>query len=215
MAQQNALEVRQLRKQLGHKQILKAVTFAAVTGELVAITGANGAGKTTLLRVIAGLARPSGGEVLWNGSSLRLDSRQAAYVSHQPILYGSLTVQENLEFFGRLYGTADPAKLQELLELVGLWLYRLEPAAVLSRGMQQRLAIARALANRPKLILADEPTGELDSTTAQEILGFFRQIVDHEGVTLLVASHDALVDKFVDGILVMSDGQIQQNGALK
>lgn len=185
MAQQNALEVRQLRKQLGHKQILKAVTFAAVTGELVAITGANGAGKTTLLRVIAGLARPSGGEVLWNGSSLRLDSRQAAYVSHQPILYGSLTVQENLEFFGRLYGTADPAKLQELLELVGLWLYRLEPAAVLSRGMQQRLAIARALIAEPALILYDEPFTSLDEN-GREIL---RQVLENRrprAVQLLV-----------------------------
>ena len=137
MGEKNVLVVRHLKKQIGAKQILKDVSFQAGLGELLAITGANGAGKTTLLRIIAGLSRKSGGEVIWNGGNI-------GYIAHQPMLYGSLSVQENLAFFAEMYGTMSQRRVQELLELVDLWLYRLEPAAVLSRGMQQRLAIAGA-----------------------------------------------------------------------
>jgi heme exporter protein A len=156
VGEKNVLVVRHLKKQIGAKQILKDVSFQAGLGELLAITGANGAGKTTLLRIIAGLSRKSGGEVIWNGGNI-------GYIAHQPMLYGSLSVQENLAFFAEMYGTMSQRRVQELLELVDLWLYRLEPAAVLSRGMQQRLAIARALMIAPALLLYDEPFTSLDA----------------------------------------------------
>jgi ABC-type lipoprotein export system ATPase subunit len=102
----------------------------------------------------------------------------------------------------------------ECLKHVGLGKWVHHRPDELSGGQQQRLAIARALANRPKLILADEPTGELDSTTALEILRSFRQMVDLEGVTMVVASHDGLVDRFADRIWQMNDGQIEERKPL-
>jgi heme ABC exporter ATP-binding subunit CcmA len=180
--------VRQLQKQIGPKRILKDVSFQVTTGELVVITGANGAGKTTLLRILAGLLPKSGGDVLWNTKNLGLDHGKVGYVSHKPMLYENLSVQENLLFFGRMYGKVSQARLQELLELVGLWLYRLELVAVLSRGMQQRLAIARALMIDPSLLLYDEPFTSLDPD-GQEIL---RQVFEQyrRKTIQLVISHE-------------------------
>ncbi|NLL43292.1 MAG: heme ABC exporter ATP-binding protein CcmA [Firmicutes bacterium] len=158
----DVLELRGLQKKIGLKQILKDVSFQSSTGDLVAITGVNGAGKTTLFRILAGLMPKSGGQALWNGENLELNHCRVGFIAHRPMLYGSLSVQENLAFFGQLYETGSPERVQELLELVGLWLYRLEPASVLSRGMQQRLALARALVGNPSLILYDEPFTSLD-----------------------------------------------------
>ena len=123
-----------------------------------------------------------------------------------------LNAVENVELpmtLAGLSGRQKRKRANELLDAVGLGARKNHRLQEMSGGEQQRVAIAGALANSPHLLLADEPTGELDSTTATEILGFFRQIVDHEGLTMLVASHDQLVDRFVDRILVMSDGQIQ------
>jgi len=122
-----------------------------------------------------------------------------------------LSAYENVELILRIAGAGNRDRQRravECLKLVGLGKWIHHRPYELSGGQQQRLAIARALANRPKLILADEPTGELDTGTATDILGFFRQIVNQEGLTMLVASHDSLVDKFVDKILRMNDGQI-------
>jgi len=188
VAEKDTLVVKNVEKRMGHRQILKDVSFQASTGDVVAITGGNGAGKTTLLRIIAGLWRKSGGEVLWNGSSMGLDQGRTAYISHQPMLYGSLSVGENLAFFGRMYGTMNPDRLQELLELVGLWLYRLEPASALSRGMQQRLAIARALMADPALILYDEPFTSLDADGRNML----RQVLEsrRSSTVQLVVTHE-------------------------
>ncbi|HHT41925.1 MAG TPA: heme ABC exporter ATP-binding protein CcmA [Firmicutes bacterium] len=175
MAVKDVLVVKELQKQLGHKQILKNISFQAVTGDLLVITGPNGAGKTTLLRILAGLLPKSGGEVLWNGAELALDHGRVGYISHQPMLYANLTVQENLRFFGEMYGTMGAERVQELLELVGLWLYRLEMVSVLSRGMQQRLAIARALMADPTLILYDEPFTSLDADGREILRQVFEQ----------------------------------------
>ncbi len=112
-----------------------------------------------------------------------------------------------------LPGRARRERSLSCLELVGLGSRAQHRPYEMSGGQQQRVGIARALVNSPQLILADEPTGELDSTTAREILYLFRQIADDEGVTLLVASHDALVDEYVDQVLQLKDGQIVQIGS--
>jgi ABC-type lipoprotein export system ATPase subunit len=189
-------------------------------GSFVALKGRSGSGKTTLLNCLGGLDRPTRGNVVIFGQDVstlsdnqmtRWRREQVGFIFQSFGLLPTLSAYENVELILRIAGA--PNKIRhnravECLKQVGLGKWINHRPYELSGGQQQRLAIARALANRPKLILADEPTGELDSGTAQDILGFFRQIVTQEGLTMLVASHDSLIDKFVDKILRMSDGSI-------
>ena len=156
------LDVIGVSKQIGPKRILTDVSFSSITGELLVITGPNGAGKTTLLRLIAGLSKKSSGQILWNGSCYGIDHGSLGYLSHKPMMYETLSVLDNMVFFAKMYDRFSMESIERLLERVGLWLYRYEPAAVLSRGMQQRLALARTLLFDPKLILYDEPFTGLD-----------------------------------------------------
>ncbi len=202
---------------------LRGVNINLPPRSFVALKGRSGSGKTTLLNCLGGLDRPSRGSVVIFGKDIstlneqemtRWRREQVGFVFQSFGLLPTLSAYENVELILRIAGAKSHdrhERAMECLKLVGLTKWIHHRPYELSGGQQQRLAIARALANRPRLILADEPTGELDSGTATDILGFFRQIVDQEGLTLLVASHDALVDKFVDQILRMSDGQIVEN----
>jgi putative ABC transport system ATP-binding protein len=201
---------------------LRGVNLSIPPGRFLALKGRSGSGKTTLLNCIGGLDQPTRGAVHVFGTEIsRLDEEaatrwrreQVGFVFQSFGLLPTLSAYENVELILRIAGM--PGKQRhnravECLKQVGLGKWLHHRPYELSGGQQQRLAIARALANHPPLILADEPTGELDSSTAVDILAFFRQIVDNEGLTLLVASHDPLVDKYVDGILQMRDGQISQ-----
>jgi ABC-type lipoprotein export system ATPase subunit len=199
---------------------LRGVSLHLPPRSFVALKGRSGSGKTTLLNCLGGLDRPSKGTVAIFGRDIsalseremtRWRREQVGFIFQSFGLLPTLSAYENVELILRIAGVrAHDRHLRavDCLKLVGLGKWIHHRPYELSGGQQQRLAIARALANRPRLILADEPTGELDSGTATEILGFFREIVNQEGVTLLVASHDMLVDKFVDKILRMSDGEI-------
>lgn len=199
---------------------LRGVELKLAPGSFVALKGRSGSGKTTLLNCLGGLDQPSRGKICifdqdisaFNDQQITRWRRETVGFVFQSFgLLPTLSAYENVELILRIAGEAPKARHErslEVLKLVGLGKWIHHRPYELSGGQQQRLAIARALANRPRLILADEPTGELDTGTATEILGFFRQIVEHEGMTMLVASHDNLVDKFVDRILVMSDGKI-------
>ena len=199
--------------------ILHDVTLACLLGQTTAIVGRSGAGKSTLLKLVNRLLRPTAGLVRvqgrdtreWDPIRLR---RSAGYVMQDAGLFPHMTVAENVGVVPRLEGWDEPrvqARSRELLDLVGLGKWMHHRPYELSGGQQQRVAIARAVANRPRLILADEPTGELDSTTAREILTLFRNIVKHENLTVLMSSHDPLVDGYVDKIFQMKDGQIINN----
>lgn len=199
---------------------LRGVSLRLPSGAFVALKGRSGSGKTTLLNCLGGLDHPTRGAVRIFGEDIasfndrqitQWRREQVGFVFQSFGLLPTLSAFENVELILRIAGApgkARNARALEVLKLVGLGKWIHHRPYELSGGQQQRLAIARALANRPKLILADEPTGELDSGTAAEILTFFREIVDHEGLTMLVASHDALVDQYVDSILRMSDGEI-------
>ena len=203
---------------------LRGVNIQLPPASFVALKGRSGSGKTTLLNCLGGLDHPTKGTINIFGQDIStLDDKEITRWRREKVgfifqsfgLLPTLSAYENVELILRIAGKAPRERhdrAMECLKLVGLSKWVHHRPYELSGGQQQRLAIARALANRPKLILADEPTGELDSGTATEILGFFRQIVDQEGLTLLVASHDMLVDKFVDKILRMSDGQIEVEG---
>jgi putative ABC transport system ATP-binding protein len=205
---------------------LRGVSIKLPPGSFIALKGRSGSGKTTLLNCLGGLDRPTKGKVRIFDEDIstysekqmtRWRRERVGFIFQSFGLLPTLSAYENVELILRIAGAKPHDRHErslECLKLVGLGKWIHHRPYELSGGQQQRLAIARALANRPRLILADEPTGELDSGTATEILGFFREIVSHEGVTLLVASHDVLVDKFVDGTLQMTDGQItSMNGA--
>lgn len=205
---------------------LRGINLILDPGSFVALKGRSGSGKTTLLNCLGGLDHPTRGTINVFGVDIstlndqqitQWRREQVGFVFQSFGLLPTLSAYENVELILRIAGASTHERhdrAMECLQLVGLSKWVHHRPYELSGGQQQRLAIARALANRPKLILADEPTGELDSGTAVEILGFFRDIVDKEGLTMLVASHDQLVDRFVDKIIRMSDGEIslQENG---
>jgi putative ABC transport system ATP-binding protein len=201
-------------------EALRGVNLKIVPGRFVALKGRSGSGKTTLLNCIGGLDRPTSGLVRVFGHNLaELDENQITNWRRQQIgfifqsfgLLPTLSAYENVELILRLIGAPGKERKKrtlECLDLVGLKKWIHHRPYEMSGGQQQRVGIARALANKPRLILADEPTGELDSTTSREILSLFQRIVQSEHVTLLMSSHDPLVDGYVDEIVQLKDGQI-------
>ncbi len=199
---------------------LRGVNLEVEPGRFVAVKGRSGSGKTTLLNCIGGLDRPTSGVVRVFGRDLsdlneeqltQWRREQVGFVFQSFGLLPTLSAYENVELMLRIAGVRVKERHERALfclELVGLIKWVHHRPYEMSGGQQQRVGIARALANNPQLILADEPMGELDSTTAREILALFRRVVEEERVTLLIASHDVLVDEYVDEVLQLKDGQI-------
>jgi len=188
------IEVRRLVKSFGLKPVLRGLDFQVERGEFVALVGPNGAGKMTFLRILSSLSRPTLGEVRVAG--LRLPSQAAevrrilGVVSHQPLLYGDLTAEENLRFYGRMYGIRDlQGRVAAVLETVGLAPWRRDLVRRFSRGMQQRLAIARAILHEPDVMLFDEPHTGLDPEAAAMLDGVLSQVAAR-GRTVVMTSHD-------------------------
>jgi heme exporter protein A len=188
------IEVKKLVKRFGLKTVLRGVDFTVQPGEFVALLGPNGAGKTTFLRILASLSRPSMGVVDIAGYSL---PKQAAavrarlgVVSHLPLVYDDLTAEENLTFYGRMYGIENAnVRITEVLEMVGLEARRRDLVRTFSRGMQQRLAIGRAVLHDPDVVLFDEPYTGLDQD-ASSMLDDVLQTVAGQGRTVVMTSHD-------------------------
>ncbi|HEX7609633.1 MAG TPA: heme ABC exporter ATP-binding protein CcmA [Solirubrobacteraceae bacterium] len=193
-ADRSALEVRSLERSFGHVRALRGVSFALGAGDSLAVFGPNGAGKTTLLRVLAGLLRPQRGQVLLDGAPLaRADAahrRRVGLIAHYSLLYDGLSAAENLAFYARLYGVADRAgAVRRALEGVGLADRADDLAGTFSRGMVQRLAIARALLHAPSIVLLDEPFSGLDqraAATLREVLMRLRA----ERRTMVLVTHN-------------------------
>lgn len=188
------IEVRKLVKRFGLKSVLRGLDFTVQPGEFVALLGPNGAGKTTFLRILASLSRPSLGEVRVAGYSLPKQAAEVrarlGVVSHMPLLYPDLTAEENLRFYARMYGLAEQsARVTEVLEMVGLEKRRSDLVRTFSRGMQQRLAIGRAVIHDPEVMLFDEPYTGLDQD-ASEMLDEVLKSVAARGRTVVMTSHD-------------------------
>lgn len=189
-----AIQVRNLVKSFGSQVALRGVELAVEEGEFLTLVGPNGAGKTTLIRILATLTRPTGGEVWIDGRNLAEGAlelrRRIGFISHQPLLYGDLTAQENLRFYARIYNLAEAAeRIEQVLEQVGLLSRRRDPVRTFSRGMQQRLSIARAILHRPAVLLLDEPYTGLDQQAAA-MLDQVMQAVGAASRTVLMTTHD-------------------------
>jgi len=188
------IEVKKLVKRFGLKTILRGLDFSVESGEFVALLGPNGAGKTTFLRVLATLSRPSMGQVKVAGHQLPDEAAHVraklGVVSHMPLLYPDLTAEENLRFYAKMYGVTNYAsRITEVLGLVGLENRRKDLVRTFSRGMQQRLAIGRAVIHDPEVMLFDEPYTGLDQD-ASEMLDDVLRSVAAEGRTVVMTSHD-------------------------
>jgi putative ABC transport system ATP-binding protein len=198
-------------------QALRGVNMQIFMGECVAVKGRSGSGKTTMLNCIGGLDRPTSGFVKVFGQDLtKLSDKELTHYHREKVgfifqSFGLTSTYSNVELMLRIAGVGmrqRKERAMHCLELVGLAKWRNHRPNEMSGGQQQRLAIARALANQPRIILADEPTGKLDTATARDIFGLFRRVISEEGVTVLMAAHDPLVDEYADRVLRLKDGNI-------
>lgn len=198
--------------------ILDSVSFTIPDGEFVAVTGASGSGKSTLLGLIAGLDAPTSGQIHIDDDEVtgmsedgiaRIRSEKVGFIFQSFHLIPSLTAFENVLIPMEIRGLRDVrSRAADLLEHVGLTNRGHHYPAELSGGEQQRIAIARAFANSPKILLADEPTGNLDSKNGQHIFELMQQLHARSGVTLVLVTHDAALAERSERRIVMSDGAV-------
>jgi putative ABC transport system ATP-binding protein len=218
------VEARAVSRTFGHGSTavhaVRGVSFAVQRGQLVALVGRSGSGKTTLLNIIGGLDSPTSGEVLVAGRNVSaMGTRERTMLRRSTVsfifqsfgLIPMLTAAENVGIPLRIVGTPRAAReerIRLLLSVVGLDGHAHQRPNELSGGQQQRVAIARALAVQPELLIADEPTGQLDSETGRQIMRLLRTVVVADGITAVVATHDPALHELADVVLALEDGSL-------
>lgn len=190
----SAIEVRGLSKSFGSHYALRKITFAIKEGEFLTIFGPNGAGKTTLIRLLSTLTKASSGQISIGGFLLQDEPeeirRRIGVIAHQTFLYEDLTAEENLRFYAKLYEVEDlNGRIDALISEVGLAFRRHDRVRTFSRGMQQRLSIARAMLHDPAVLLLDEPYTGLDQHASDMLSGWLKRLKDSRRTTLMV-THD-------------------------
>jgi ABC-type multidrug transport system ATPase subunit len=206
-----------LIKQFGRFAALRGVSADFAGGKLYAILGDNGAGKTTLLRTLAGLTRPTSGQVtILDASNFHEVCHQVGYMAHPSLLYDEMSGMENLAYFARLYGIGDGSRCAEAIRLVGLDPDLSRPVGQYSQGMRQRMSLARALLNDPKILLLDEPFSNVDIHSATGMVRLLARARD-QGKTVFVVTHQAsLLEGVADEFVWMQAGKILgRTGELK
>jgi putative ABC transport system ATP-binding protein len=218
------VSVRGVSRTFGHGSTavhaVREASFTISRGALVALVGRSGSGKTTLLNIVGGLDAPSSGEVLIAGRTVtampvrertELRRQTIAFIFQSYGLIPMLTAAENVGIPLRI--TRTPRNVREervrlMLSVVGLDGHAQQRPNELSGGQQQRVAIARALAGQPDLLIADEPTGQLDSETGRQIMRLLQTVVHSEGITALVATHDPAMLELADQVMAIEDGRL-------
>ncbi|HXC50866.1 MAG TPA: heme ABC exporter ATP-binding protein CcmA [Candidatus Limnocylindrales bacterium] len=211
-----AIRIQSLRRRFAAVPVLRGVDLVVTRGECVAIFGANGAGKTTLLRMLAGLLRAESGTVELFGAALPASAnlrRRIGYLGHESFLYRDLDARENLAYYGRLFAVHDPSRADAMIARVGLAHASTKLVGTYSRGMLQRLGLARALLHAPDLLLLDEPLTGLDPAGAR----LLSEILDErraQGVTIVMATHD--IDRALESAtraVILDRGQVAWDSA--
>ena len=212
------IQINGLVKQYGFNPVLRGVNLHVPAGAFVTLVGANGAGKSTLMRIVATLLKPTAGEVKIGGWTMPQYSNQVrrhiGLVSHQTLLYGDLTAAENLLFFAKLYRLNDgEARVAEALKRVGLAARQRDAVRTFSRGMMQRLTIARATLHEPEVLLLDEPYTGLDQDASALLDGLLRRESEN-GRTILMITHDLVHGlNLCDRVAILNRGKIVQEVA--
>lgn len=216
-----AIQTDQLTRDFGSLRAVDHLTLQVLAGKIFGLLGPNGAGKTTTIRLLLGLLPPTSGQVrvlgmhpLQQGEAVR--QRCGALLEHAG-LYERLSAEDNLEFYARIWrmdAATRKARIQQLLEGLGLWERRKEAVGEWSRGMKQKLAIARVLLHRPALVFLDEPTAGLDVPTAAALREDLLQMVEQEGVTIFLTTHNlSEAEKLCAEIAVIRNGQLLAVGS--
>jgi len=200
--------------------ILRGVNLTVEPGESVAILGANGTGKSTWLKIAAGLLKPTSGEVLLHGRKYQKNNydyqQQIGYLGHQSFLYDAFSPVENLTFFAKLYHMKSPeARIHHLIHYVGLSFFKHEPVRTFSRGMVQRLAIARAILHEPSVLFLDEPYTGLDQQAVQLLNQLLLELKE-QGITTIMVTHDfKYLREVCDRIVVLRKGKIAEDEKIR
>jgi heme exporter protein B len=196
-------------KQFGRFAALRGVSAEFAPGRMYAILGDNGAGKTTLLRSLAGLSRPTRGQIsILGAADLRDVCGEVGYMAHPSLLYDEMSGMENLRYFAQLYGIDDEQRCTEVISAVGLDPALTRPVGQYSQGMRQRMSLARALLNQPQVLLLDEPFSNVDVKSAKEMVGLLARLRD-QGKTIFVVTHQAtLLEGVADKFVEIADGKI-------
>jgi len=200
---------------------LNGVNIDIEPGKLTIFRGRSGSGKTTLLNMLGALDRPTSGTILFNENDITqlpdfkrdlLRRKDFGFIFQSTALIGMMTAYENIEFLLRVFGMKSPSerkkRAEECLHLVGLSKRMNHMPSEMSGGEQQRVAIARAMAHKPKIIYADEPTAELDTTMGLQVMGLFKSLIQTEGITVVMTTHDPNMMEIGDRVYTMEDGEI-------
>lgn len=213
MSQVPALQVKELRKTIGKKEIIKGLNFDVFQGEVFGFLGPNGAGKTTTIRMLVGLIKPTSGSIYIAGKNVETEFKEAmknlGCIVENPELYPYLSGWENLEYFARMDPSISNERLHHVTELVGLTNRIHDRVKTYSLGMRQRLGIAQALLGNPHLLILDEPTNGLDPAGIREMREFIRYLATEEGLSVLVSSHLlSEIQLLCDRVAIITNGEI-------
>ena len=204
------VEATGLKRNFGSRTAVAGISFSLAPGDCLAVFGPNGAGKTTLLRLLAGLLKPTSGSARLAGIPLpggALARSRVGLVSHHTMLYEALTARENVSFAARLYGIRDPAgRVDDSLGRMAMLERADAPVRLLSRGMQQRVSIARAMVHSPQVVLADEPYNGLDDSGARSLTVLLRELRS-SGTAIIIVTHN-----LVEGLSLASHAAVMQRG---
>jgi ABC-2 type transport system ATP-binding protein len=212
---EDAIVVRDLKKSFGEIDAVRGVSFEVERGEAFGFLGPNGAGKTTTINMLCTLAKPTGGSALVAGHDVVRERddvrRNIGLVFQDPTLDGYLTAEQNLRLHAELYGVDSqlvPARMRQVLEMVGLWERKDAPVMTFSGGMRRRLEIARGLMHSPRVLFLDEPTLGLDPQTRSSIWRYIRQLQESERITIFMTTHYMDEAEMCDRIAIMDRGEI-------
>ena len=219
------IDVINLEKHFGDNEVLRGINVTIDKGDIMVVIGPSGSGKSTLLHLLGGVDKPSSGEVIIKGESIyKLKEKELSILRRRKLgfvfqffnLIPVLTAEENIEMPVLLDGNKiDKKYMNELLKLLGLEERRNHHPSELSGGQQQRVSIGRALANKPSIILADEPTGNLDSKNSKEVLELLKYCAKKYNQTLILITHDVNIAKSADRVVTIEDGQITTYEVIK
>ena len=214
------LEVHNLNKRYGKKQVLSDVSFFLDSGEILGFIGPNGAGKTTTIKLILGLQFANSGNITINGYDIKKDREKSlekvGAIVENPDMYPYLSGRKNLEMVARLYKNVDKNRVDEVIKLVGLENRIKDKVSKYSLGMRQRLGIAAALINKPNLLILDEPTNGLDPEGIKELRDLLKSLAKKENVAVLISSHNlAELESFCTDVCIIQNGKIVNTSKVK
>jgi len=216
----SAINLEKVSKNLGNREILKSISFAVQSGDIFGYLGPNGAGKTTTIRVILGLFKPNSGKAYIMGKDAEDDSarEKVGFVLEADGLYDNLTAHENLDYYCQIYGVAQAqvkGGIEEMLELVDLSDRASDKVAAYSKGMRQKLALARAMVHEPELLILDEPTAGVDPSGQMEVRDIILSMAHKRGKTIFLSSHNLdEVQRICNRIALIDKGEIKLYGEL-